>query len=241
MHLAERISHFVTVLDSVLGPGRWQILLINNGSTDDTPTIIDNLSARWPAITGHSLPNPNYGLAIRHGVMRTDYTYVYIVDLDQWDDAFMRWAWNYREDYDLIISSKRADPSINRQSRLRFLLSWGLNSALQLLFSFPGSDTHGQKLLNRESLVQILQETMADRGQYDVELVVRTIRSGKSVIELPVPYQELRPARNVLIKKVLWNTWALLKLAWRLRSIKCRSVQLRRISRSDVEQGRRFV
>ena len=69
-------------------------------------------------------------------------------------------------------------------------------------------------MLNRESLEHILEETKADRGQYDVELVVRTLRAGKRVIELPVPYEELRPARNALVKKVLWNTWALSILAW---------------------------
>jgi len=240
MHLEQRIGHFVTVLDTVVGSGHWEIRLINNGSADNTAAIIDSLSKRWGNIIGHSLPDPNYGLAIRHGVAQANHAYIYIVDLDQWDDAFIQWAWHYRQSYDLIVSSKRADPSINRQSRLRFLLSWGLNAALQLLFAFPGSDTHGQKLLNRESLEQILEKTKADRGQYDVELVVRTLRAGKSVIELPVPYEEMRPARNALVKKVLWNTWALSKLAWRLHSLKSQSVQLRRISRSDVENGRGF-
>ena len=111
---------------------------------------------------------------------------------------------------------------------------------LQLLFSFPGSDTHGQKLLNRNSLEKILKQTLADRGQYDVELVVRTLRSGKKMVELPVPYIEMRPSRNSLIKKVVWNCWALSKLAWRLRGMNYGSVELRRISRSDVENTRGF-
>ena len=240
-YLEARVGHFITVLDTVTCPGHWEIRLINNGSADNTAVIIDSLSARWPSVIGHALPSPNYGLAIRHGVARANHAFIYIVDLDQWDDAFIQWACRYRQSYDLIVSSKRADPSINRQSRLRFVLSWGLNAALQLLFAFPGSDTHGQKLLNRESLAQILAQTKADRGQYDVELVVRTLRASKSIIELPVPYEEMRPARNALVKKVLWNTWALSKLAWRLRSLKSQSVQLRRISRSDVENGRGFA
>jgi glycosyltransferase involved in cell wall biosynthesis len=239
-HLEERICYFVTVLDVVAGPGCWEIRLIDNGSADNTAAIIDSLSKRWTNITAHSLPNPNYGLAIRHGVTESDYTFVFIVDLDQWDDAFIRWAWRYRQSYDLIVSSKRADPSINQQSRLRFVLSWGLNAVLQLLFAFPGSDTHGQKLFNRKSLEQILVQTKADRGQYDVELVVRSLRAGKNMIELPVPYKEMRPGRNALIKKVVWNIWALSKLAWRLHGLETQSVRLRRISRLDVENGRGF-
>ena len=240
-HLFDNVCRFIQVLDSLVGRDRWEIQLVNNGSTDDSANIINRLSVRFPSISETYLSSPNYGLAIRHGIQNAKHTYVYVVDLDQWDDAFIRWSWCYRNSYDLIISSKRADPSINRQSRIRFVLSWGLNALLQLLFSFPGSDTHGQKLLNSEVLSQILEDTRADRGQYDVELVIRTIRASKRVIELPVPYIEMRPSRNTLFRKILWNMWALSKLAWRLRSVECYSVELRRISRSDVEQARGFV
>ncbi|HIA76711.1 MAG TPA: glycosyltransferase family 2 protein [Gammaproteobacteria bacterium] len=239
-HLNDRISRFVEVLDLLVDCVHWELHLVDNGSNDGTANIVDRLSEKNKNVFRHFLSRPNYGLAIRHGVEKANYTWIYIVDLDQWDDAFIRWSWEYRYDYDMIISSKRADPSLNQQSRVRFLLSWGLNAALQLLFAYPGSDTHGQKFLNRQSLNQILKETRADRGQYDVELVVRTLRSGKRVVELPVPYVEMRPSRNTLVKKVIWNFWALSKLAWRLRAIKYSSVELRRVSRSDVEAGRGF-
>ena len=48
LHLEERVDHFITVLDAVVGSGRWEICLINNGSADNTATIIDNLSTRSP-------------------------------------------------------------------------------------------------------------------------------------------------------------------------------------------------
>jgi len=238
--LEERVCCFVATLDDVIGVGCWEMRLIDNGSTDNTASIIDDLTNRWPNVIGHSLPSPNYGLAIRHGVTKSDHVFVFIVDLDQWDDAFIQWAWRYRLSYDLILSSKRADASINRQSRSRFILSWGLNALLQLLFAFPGSDTHGQKLIDSQSLKHILSQTRADRGQYDVELVVRTLRAGKRIIELPVPYSEMRPRRNALIKKVVWNIWALSKLAWRLRALETNPGRLRRISRLDVETGQDF-
>ena len=114
IHLEERVDHFITVLDAVAGPDRWEICLIDNGSADNTATIIDSLSTRSLNIIGDTLPNPNYGLAIRHGVIQASHAFIYIVDLDQWDDAFIQWAWCYHRSYDLIISSKRADPSINR-------------------------------------------------------------------------------------------------------------------------------
>ena len=239
-HLASRISQFKMVLDKLVGNPNWELVIVNNGSTDATVSVLEQIKSETSNFYDYFIPSPNYGKAIQYGIGETRYPWIYVVDLDQWDDAFIQWSWKYRYDYALITSSKRADPSLNRQSRVRFFLSWGLNAMLQLLFSFPGSDTHGQKLLNRNSLEKILKQTLADRGQYDVELVVRTLRSGKKMVELPVPYIEMRPSRNSLIKKVVWNCWALSKLAWRLRGMNYGSVELRRISRSDVENTRGF-
>ena len=240
-HLAERVFLFVESLNQLLDCQQWELLLINNGSRDKTAAIISDIKDKIPNVSSLYFPKPNYGFAIHQGVNHALNPWIYIVDLDQWDNPFLQWSWRYRYEYQLIISSKRADPSINKQSRFRFILSWGLNAALQILFAFPGSDTHGQKLFNRQDLKEILKHIRADRGQFDVEFVVRTLRSGKSVIELPVPYIEMRPPRNTILIKILWNSWALSKLAWRLRGMTYSSVELRRVSRSDVTNGRGYI
>ena len=235
--LRDRIPVYCKKLNKLIGENRWEFLLINNGSTDNSELIINELGQTYSGIKQHMLDKPNIGRAYKHALEHCNYSYVYVVELDQWDDPFLSWSWKYRRDYDLITSSKRADPSINEQPIIRFILTWGLNCMLQLLFSFPGSDAHGQKLVYKPSFSNILENTRADRGQWEVEFVVRALKSGKRIVELPVPYVEMRPPRNTLIKKIIWNVWALTKLARRLRSTPYSSVRLRKISRSDVEAG----
>ena len=102
--------------------------------------------------------------------------------------------------------------TICHQHFYRRVLSCALNGLLQVLLKFSGTDTHGPKLLNRLSLQSIIAACELDRGQYDTELVLRAVRAQKRIIEAPSEYRELRPNRNWMVKKILWNLWALARL-----------------------------
>ena len=79
----------------------------------------------------------------------------------------------------------------------------GLNAALQVMFRYSGTDTHGPKLLNRKALNSIIAACRLDRGQFDTELVLRAMRGGKRLVEVPMEYRESRPPRNLMVKKIV--------------------------------------
>ena len=72
--------------------------------------------------------------------------WAFVINVDFWDVPFMRWCFKTRGVYDMVMGSKRADHSLNHQPNYRRFLSWGLNSILQTVFGFVGSDTHGINL-----------------------------------------------------------------------------------------------
>ena len=134
-----------------------------------------------------------------------------------------------------FIASKRADPTLNFQQPYRRFLSAGLNAALQVLFRYSGTDTHGPKLLNRDSLSAIIAKCELDRGQFDTELVLRAMRGSKRLVEVPVEYRELRPHRNLMIKKIFWNLVALRRLQHVMRDVPFEGeVRYYRFAREDV-------
>jgi hypothetical protein len=198
--------------DRLVGERAWMFILVDNGSTDATPELVEAAAKRWPPSHGIRLSHPNYGEALKVGLRAATTKWVYLLDIEQWDLAFIAWAWRNRGSYDAFIASKRADPTINQQQPYRRFLSWGLNCVQQILFQFTGTDTHGPKLLDRESLESIIAACKLDRGQFDTELVLRACRAGKRMIELPVPYTESRPYRNWMLKKIFWNLFALRRL-----------------------------
>jgi hypothetical protein len=164
-----------------------------------------------------------------------DTPWAMIVDVEQWDIPFIYWAWANRERYDVFLGSKRADPTLNRQSFYRNLLSWGLNSLIQLLFVFPGQDTHGPKLLRMGVIGDLLPLCMSERGQYDTEIVLRALGAGARLVEAPIGYIETRPPRNLMVSKIFFNIIGFVKIYIQLRSLPIKGpLQFHRFSRDDI-------
>jgi glycosyltransferase involved in cell wall biosynthesis len=217
--IEDNLASLANFFDRLLGPRNWLFILVDNGSTDRTPELVRAAVERWPLSRVVNLAEPNYGAALKAGLRAATTKWVFMLDIEQWDLPFLVWAWNYRSYYDAFIASKRADPSINHQEPYRRLLSCGLNALLQVLFGFTGTDTHGPKLLNRVALQSIIEVCQLDRGQFDTELVLRAMRSGKRIVEAPMEYRELRPARNWMVKKIVWNIFALRRLVRVMKNV----------------------
>jgi glycosyltransferase involved in cell wall biosynthesis len=233
--LQENVETVAGFFDAVVGRGHWYFLFVENGSTDSTPLLADAAAACRPPSRVIHLPKPNYGIALKTGLREATTRWVYIIDIEQWDFPFIVWSWKNRNAYDALIASKRADSTICHQQLYRRVLSCVLNGLLQVFTQFSGTDTHGPKLLNRASLQSIIAACELDRGQYDTELVLRAVRAQKRIIEVPSEYRELRPNRNWMVKKVLWNLWALAKLVRIMRAVPHQGLaRYYRVAREDV-------
>ena len=233
--LVQNLEILATFFDRVVGAGQWYFLLVENGSTDATPRLADAAASRWPPSRVIHLSEPNYGIALKTGLRAATTKWVYVVDIEQWDLPFIAWSWKNRDGYDAFIASKRADPTICHQHAYRRILSCALNGLLQVFLQFSGTDTHGPKLLNRAALQSIIAMCELDRGQYDTELVLRAVRAQKRIIEAPSEYRELRPNRNWMVKKIVWNALALRRLVKVMKSVPHEGyARYYRVSREDV-------
>ncbi len=64
MGMAEQL---VPHLDKIAGEGRWQFVLVDNGSSDRSLAICDRIIARWPNSIKVELDRPDYGEALFRG------------------------------------------------------------------------------------------------------------------------------------------------------------------------------
>ena len=228
---------FAMEYDEVVGPGNWQYILVENGSTDRTPQIIEEIIKIWPTSKALYIGPGNYGRALKSGIAASEGENIMILNVDHhWDRPFFKWAWSERKTYDLIIGSKRSDPTLNTQSQYRKMLSAGLNALLNYLFDFSGSDTHGMKLMKADSIKKLTDECVMSRGQFDTELTLRALRGGLWVGEAPIPYSEKRNPRNFMIKKIVQNVIDLFTLYKVMKTIPYdSSVRYRRFPRDDLQ------
>jgi hypothetical protein len=235
--LLEMAEQLAPHLDVVAGEERWQFVLVDNGSTDKSPVICDEIVRSWPGSVKVQLQAPNYGEALFQGLMHASGPWVLIINVDFWDIPFLRWCFATRGVYDLVMGSKRADMSLNKQSKYRRTLSWGLNMILQAVFTFVGSDTHGQKFLYLPALRPILQACIMRRGQFDTEFTLRAARAQFWLAEVPVPIVEVRKARNFMFQKIARNIVDIARLRRVMKKVPIRAAtRYHSWAREDVER-----
>ncbi len=236
--LWDSLTGLAVHLDHIVGPGRWEYLLVDNGSSDQSPEIITRAEGRWPGSRGIRLACSDFGQALYSGLEASRGGYALIVNVDWWDPPFIAWAWRHRQRYDIFIGSKRADPTLNRQGKLRIMLSWGLNALLQLMFSYVATDTHGQKLIKLSTMRPILSSCVMRRGQFDTEFTIKAFKRSFWIAEAPVPLEDTRKPRNTMIRKVLQNVLDLYRLKRVIRATTGPPgpVRLHRYCREDLER-----
>ena len=221
--------------DEIVGKGAWQFVLIDNGSSDKTPEIIQEALTAYPGSQTVHVAEPNYGAALRAGIRLADGKFLHICDIEHWDTPFFHWAWAERNNHDLFIGSKRSDPTISSQPLLRRVLSWRMNALLQFLFGYMGTETHGPKLINLDRLRPLIDSCTSDRGQFDTEIALRTVQKEFRIAEAPIAFVETRPPRTKIIKKVGWNLVAFYRLRGVMRGLPYEGpVEFHQFSRSDV-------
>lgn len=230
------VNAFADHFDRVVGAGSWQYVLVENGSSDGTQQILDKIVERWPTSKALKLKKADYGNALREGILASEGKWNLIMNVDHlWDSPYFEWAWKHREEYDLIIGSKRADLTLNKQDRYRKILSAGLNVLLQCLFDCAAAETHGMKLIRMKTLRPLARFCRMRRGQFDTELTLRALRGGKWVAEVPMPYIEKRNPKNFMIKKIGQNIWDLQRLYRVMKDVPCEGhLKYRRFCREDI-------
>jgi glycosyltransferase involved in cell wall biosynthesis len=182
----------------------YEILLAENGSRDRTVSVANELGARYPEVTLLSVPEPNYGLALRAGIRAARGRFVVCDEIDLCDVGFYRRALVLLEDgrTDMVIGSKLIAGASDQRPLFRHAASVVYTGALRLLFDFRGSDTHGLKAFRRERLAPIAEACLTDKDVYASELVIRAYRAGVTIQEIPLRIVEKRPPSINLLKRV---------------------------------------
>jgi len=197
----------------------WELLLSENGSRDRTLAILASLSARDPRVRFLHSEAPNYGLALRQGILAARGRWVVADEVDLCDVAFYDRALPLlrRAEADMVVGSKRAPGSEDRRPAYRRLATWAHNSLLRVALGFEGTDTHGVKAFSRESIAPVAERCVLDGDVFASELVLRAAMEGRRVVEIPVALREKRPPSIGLLKRVPGVLRQVARLVWLLR------------------------
>lgn len=198
-------SSVVDLIDR-LGELDWpyEIILAENGSRDATVSIAEELAQRFPQVRTFSLGEPNYGKALRRGILEANGEFVICDEIDLCDTDFYRRAMALLEtnEAELVVGSKLLAGASDERPFVRHAGSVVMNTLLRVTLGFQGTDTHGLKAFRRAPLVEVARSCLVDKDLFASEFVIRAERVGVRVKEIPVRVLEKRPPSIHLFKRV---------------------------------------
>ena len=197
----------------------FEIIIAENGSRDRTAELAQHLSDEYPEVRAFSLGEPNYGKALRRGILEASGTFVICEEIDLCDLDFHRRALEHLRhgDCDMVIGSKAMKGASDERPLLRRAATKVINGMLRVALDFHGTDTHGLKAFVRTTLVPIVEACVIDRDLFASELVIRAGRADLHVLEIPIKLHEKRPPAINLVKRVPNVLRGLAKLTYVIR------------------------
>ncbi len=163
----------------------FEMLVVEDGSTDDTKTVVRRLGRELPIQVFTSDDRRGYLDAVKHALSLATRDWIFLVDSDYQFAAIDFWRlvpMMSSSDIILGVKSPRRDPFY------RVAMSRGLNWLLRLLFHVPFRDMDtGFRLLRRDAVSDIAPD-VRHFAFFTAEFVVRADRAGYRICEVPVPH-----------------------------------------------------
>jgi glycosyltransferase involved in cell wall biosynthesis len=175
-----------------------EVLLMENGSTDNTLQVCKSLEQKWPGlVVAHKIPFPSYGEAVKQGIMSASGKVVCILECDAMDISFFVSSLVVFEENqaDFVVGSKQHPESHDFRPLKRRILTNLFNRYLKIFFKFPGSDTHGLKVIRTDVAKTICGAAITGGEVFQTEIVLLAHRMGFKVLELPIHLSEVRDTK----------------------------------------------
>jgi len=165
---------------------KWEILIIDDGSNDDTLKIAQNLAEKNSKIKvfSHS-PNRGYGAALKEGFDHSIYEYVVFTDGDgQFDFRECVKFCEKIEDADIVIGfrKKRKDP-VSRDILMTLLKIWDF-----VFFGFWFRDIDcGFKMFRKDALLKLVP-LRSEGAMITTEILAKSVRKKLRIKQVEVEH-----------------------------------------------------
>ena len=187
-NLPELVARLLTVFEK--RKVRGEIVLVNDGSKDDTGAVIDGLSKAHPEVVPvHHERNRGLAAGWDSGVAKATGTYVCLIDADlqyQPEDVGRLHRELLHTRVDMVQGSRSL---IGRQRDSRYHLSRGLNTLLNTMFGMRLRDNKsGFVIARRETLADILHRRFK-YAYFQTFIAVSAHAKGYSIREIETVFE----------------------------------------------------
>ena len=190
---------------------QYEIIIIDDGSPDDSGKIADQLALEYPCIKViHHPHNKGYGAALKSGFAAAAYEIICFTDGDDEYDVFDFYKLIKLVDfYDLIITFRYR----RMYSHLRIVISKVYNFLLRLLFRISYRDiSTGLRLVRKSVIEDVILES--DSPFIGAELTVKVMLKGYRIGEVGIQTfpREFNKGSAVTIRNILSTVKDIIKI-----------------------------
>jgi dolichyl-phosphate beta-glucosyltransferase len=170
----------------------WEVAVVDDGSTDETPAIVKAASVVSPSVRllhyGH---NRGKGYAVRYGLLHTKGTYRLFMDADNSTtiDHFEKFLPLFDLGFDVVIGSRDVPGAYIGVHQAKWKEWLGdLGNLWIRIWAIPGiADTQAGFKVFRDYVVEkVVPVLTIDRWGFDVELLAVSRRLGFKITERPI-------------------------------------------------------
>lgn len=177
----------------------WELLIVDDGSSDDTVAI----TSRWAASVDEarilSIPHKGKGSAVRHGMLNANGQYRMMCDADmampvEYIDAFLR---KMEEGFDIVIGSRQIEGARRfGESPMRHFMGRAFNKAVHAIAIRDFQDTQcGYKCFRGDVAERLFSMQQTDGWGFDVEILHLAVRSGHRILEMPIDWYHRKDSK----------------------------------------------
>lgn len=191
-------------------PNDYEVIFVDDGSKDDTRTWMEESIKKFPnkgRIVAYD-QNKGKGYAVRQGLKAADGKFVCYLDTDMATDLkFIEHSLVFIEGdkADIVMGTRRHEKSVTNESSnaIRKLVSKGCVICTKIILpELNFTDTQcGCKMMKKEVIDKIIDDLTVDGFSFDLEILIRAIRKGFRVMEIPIVWNNRDNGSKVNIVK----------------------------------------
>jgi len=205
---------------------RWELIVIDDGSSDDTYEKASEISKKYPdlIIVKKNPFNLGKGRALKKALRYVNGDYVVFLDADmdlhpiQVQALFdiMR-----LDNADIVIGSKMHPNSIVNYPFQRRMISLVYYFLVRMLFNLSCHDTQtGLKLFKAEVLRRVFPRILVKKFAFDLEVLVNASHLGYRIAEAPIVLNSQRRYGRIGLRAIFTTLWDTLAVFYRMHILR---------------------
>ncbi len=203
-----RIERCLDTLIPELSAYKSEILLVDNGSHDKTPQMVDLAARVYPGVRALHLRQRGKGFAVRTGMLAACGRYRYMCDVDLSTPAneIHRFL-EFSRQYDVVIGSREITPETTRTDFRRRFMGRVFHALVSDLVPGVRDTQCGFKMFRDYAASAIFSSVSTMGWAFDVEALYLATTMGYEIKEIAVPWTHDEDSRVRVVGDSLEMLW----------------------------------